>query len=69
MSNRPHCQQYHDLKAAEPATYNFGEDELNALGYQLIRTNKFKAAILILRLNVEAYPHSSKPTTASRRLA
>jgi len=51
-------KQYHDLKAAEPATYNFDEDELNTLGYQLIGAKKFKEAICILQLNVEAYPQS-----------
>lgn len=53
------AKQYHDLKGAEPATYNFDEDELNTLGYQLIRTKKFKEAIRIFQLNVEAYPQSS----------
>jgi hypothetical protein len=53
------AKQYHDLKAAEPATYNFDEDELNSLGYQFIRTKKFKEAIRILQLNVEAYPQSA----------
>jgi hypothetical protein len=53
------AKQYRDLKAAGPATYNFDEGELNALGYQLIRANKFKEAIRILQLNVEAYPQSS----------
>lgn len=52
-------QQYHDLKASAPTTYNFDEDELNALGYQFIRTNKFKDAIRIFQLNVDEYPHSS----------
>jgi uncharacterized membrane protein len=52
-------KQYHDLKAAAPATYNFDENQLNDLGYQLIRTNKFKDATRILKLNVEAYPLSS----------
>jgi tetratricopeptide (TPR) repeat protein len=52
-------KQYYDLKAAKPPTYNFDEDELNSLGYQLIRANKFKEAIRILELNVEAYPQSS----------
>ncbi len=52
------AKQYHDLKAAAPANYNFDEDELNALGYQLINTKKFKEAIRILQLNVEAYPQS-----------
>jgi hypothetical protein len=52
------AKQYQDLKAAAPATYNFDEDELNNLGYQLIRHNKFKDAIRIFQINVEAYPKS-----------
>jgi hypothetical protein len=53
------AKQYHDLKAAEPSTYNFDEAELNNLGYELIRANKLKAAIRVLQLNVEAYPQSA----------
>jgi hypothetical protein len=53
------AKQYHDLKAAKAAAYNFDEDELNALGYQLLGAKKFKEAIRILQLNVEAYPQSS----------
>lgn len=52
-------RQYRDLKATQQTTYNFDEDQLNALGYQLIRTKKFKDAIRIFQLNVEAYPQSS----------
>jgi tetratricopeptide (TPR) repeat protein len=52
-------KQYHDLKAAQPTTYNFDEDQLNALGYRLIRAKTFKDAIRIFQLNVEAYPQSS----------
>lgn len=52
-------KQYHDLKAAAPATYNFDEGELDNLGYELIRTKKFKEAIRVFQLNVEAYPQSS----------
>jgi uncharacterized membrane protein len=52
-------QQYHDLKAAQPATYNFDESELNSLGYRLLNAKKFKDAIRIFQLNVEAYPQSS----------
>ena len=52
-------EQYHDLKAAQPATYNFDEGELNALGYTLIGAKKFKEAIRILQLNAESYPRSS----------
>jgi tetratricopeptide (TPR) repeat protein len=53
--------QYHQLRASAPATYNFDENQLNTLGYQLLRTNKFKDAIRIFQLNVEAYPQSSNP--------
>jgi hypothetical protein len=53
------AKQYRDLKAAAPSTYNFDEDELNNLGYQLLRDKKFNDAIRIFQLNVEAYPQSS----------
>ena len=52
-------QQYDELKTAAPATYNFEEDELNALGYRLLRTKKLREAVRVLQLNVEAYPRSS----------
>jgi len=52
------AKQYSDLKAAAPATYNFDENELNNLGYQLIRANKFKEAIRVFQINVEAFPKS-----------
>jgi tetratricopeptide (TPR) repeat protein len=52
-------KQYHDLKAAQPTIYNFNEDELNALGYLLIRSKKLNEAIRIFQLNVEAYPQSA----------
>jgi uncharacterized membrane protein len=52
------ARQYHALKATEPAAYNFEEDELNTLGYELIRAHKLKEAIRIFQLNVEAYPQS-----------
>jgi uncharacterized membrane protein len=51
--------QYHEIKTTQPATYNFDEGELNTLGYQLLRARKFKEAIRIFQLNIEAYPHSS----------
>jgi tetratricopeptide (TPR) repeat protein len=53
------AKQYHELKASQPNLYNFDEDELNSLGYELIRADKFKQAIRIFQLNVEAYPRSS----------
>ncbi|HYR90973.1 MAG TPA: DUF2306 domain-containing protein [Terriglobia bacterium] len=53
------ARQYHHLRDVEPSTYNFDEAELNNLGYTLIRGNKFKEAIRVFQLNVEAYPQSS----------
>jgi len=52
------AQQYHQLRAARAANYNLDEDELNALGYQLVQANKLKQAIRIFQLNIEAYPSS-----------
>jgi len=52
-------RQYHEFKADTPAIYNFDEDELNSLGYELIQARRFGDAIRILQLNVEAYPKSS----------
>ncbi len=51
-------KQYRVMKAAAPATYNFDEDELNALGYQLLQAHKLNQAIRIFQLNIEAYPQS-----------
>jgi tetratricopeptide (TPR) repeat protein len=51
-------QQYCRLKAADPATYNFDEKELNTLGYDLLRAGKFDEAKRVFELNIEAYPKS-----------
>ncbi len=51
-------RQYHALRAVRPVTMNFDEDELNVLGYDLLRAKQTKAAVRILRLNTEAYPAS-----------
>ena len=51
--------QYRELKASNASTFNFDEDQLNALGYDLLHTHKFPEAISIFQLNVEAYAQSS----------
>jgi len=51
--------QYHSLKSSNGSRYNFDEDELNALGYQLLAAKKYNEAICVFRLNVEAYPKSA----------
>jgi energy-coupling factor transporter ATP-binding protein EcfA2 len=50
--------RYHELKRTEPNKYDFAEDELNSLGYKLLRGNKVKDAIEVFKLNVEAYRDS-----------
>ena len=50
--------QYHALRAAPKPVYNFDEDELNTLGYQLVRAKNINGAIRILSLNAEVYPKS-----------
>ena len=52
-------QQYHDLKTTDLGAYNFDEDELNNLGYELIRAHNIKTAVRIFQLNVEAFPQSA----------
>jgi imidazolonepropionase-like amidohydrolase len=51
-------KQYHELRATQPDKYDFGEDELNSLGYQLLGSKQIKAAIQVFQLNVEVYPES-----------
>lgn len=52
-------KQYYDLKKNQPQSYEFGERQLNILGYNFINQGKFKEAIRVLQLNVEVYPSSS----------
>ena len=40
-------------------SFVFNEDELNGLGYQMIRENKLEEAIKLFKLNVEEYPKSA----------
>lgn len=51
-------KRYHELKAAAPTAYDFGEAELNGLGYQLLEMRRFNDALRVFALNVEAYPSS-----------
>jgi CubicO group peptidase (beta-lactamase class C family) len=54
-------KQYRDLKATQGAAYNFAEEELNTLGYQLLGAKKLKEAIEIFKLNVEIHPQAANP--------
>jgi D-alanyl-D-alanine-carboxypeptidase/D-alanyl-D-alanine-endopeptidase len=50
--------QYRELKTTQPGVYDFSENELIDLGYQLIHLKRFADAIAIFKLSVEAYPQS-----------
>ncbi len=52
-------EQYRELKKNQPDSYNFGENELNMLGYQLLWRDMNEAAIEMHKLNVQAYPDSA----------
>ncbi len=51
--------QYRDLKTRQSKEYDLGEDEINRLGYQLLRAEKVNEAIEIFKLNVEAFPQAA----------
>lgn len=53
-------REYRALKASPAASeYDFGEMELNRIGYQLLQMKKVEEAIEIFKLNVEVYPQSA----------
>jgi hypothetical protein len=52
-------KHYRELREREPNAYDFGEEELNNVGYYLIGMKKYKDAIAILKLNVEIFPQSA----------
>ncbi len=54
-------EQYYILQDAQADAYNFGENELNMLGYQLLWREMFDAAIEVFKLNVHVYPQSANP--------
>ena len=51
--------QYQELKKTRPDDYNFTYDnELNMLGYELLRRGDKQQAIEVFKLNVDAFPKS-----------
>ncbi len=54
--------EYRKLKSGtDSAKYDFSENELNTLGYQILGTDKTKDAIEIFKLNVETFPKAANP--------
>jgi glyoxylase-like metal-dependent hydrolase (beta-lactamase superfamily II) len=54
-------EKYHELKKNHPEDYNFGENNLNALGYYLLGKEKYDEAIEIFKLNIVLFPESANP--------
>jgi hypothetical protein len=54
-------EQYHELKKNNPDSYDFSENVLNMLGYQLLWRDMTEAAIEIHKLNIQVYPDSANP--------
>ena len=52
-------RQYYYIKKHHQDKYDFGENELNTLGYILLETGKISEAIEIFKLNLEVYPESA----------
>jgi hypothetical protein len=50
---------YHELKKEKTDDYEFGEGELNSLGYKLLSEKKWQAAIKVFELNTIIYAASS----------
>ena len=51
--------QYRDLRKTQPGTYDFGEDTLLDLGFDLFDAGKISAATKIFELSLAAFPRSS----------
>ena len=51
--------QYKTLKSEGPASYDFAENELNRLGYQLLQIERIEDALEILRLNNQEFSESA----------
>nr|MBN2277338.1 MBL fold metallo-hydrolase [candidate division Zixibacteria bacterium] len=50
---------YRYLSRNYPGRYDFEENQLNILGYQLLRRGMIDEAIAVFELNIEAYPESA----------
>jgi len=58
---KPAIKKYRSLWKTKRDRYQFGEDQLNELGYWLLERDSTNDAIEIFRLNVESYPEAANP--------
>lgn len=52
---------YHALRDSAAARYDFGESQLNALGYLYLRRGDLSTAIRLFELNIEQFPEAANP--------
>lgn len=52
-------EAYRKIKQEQPNNVAVEEGRINNLGYELLRAQKYDAAIAVFKLNVEFYPQSS----------
>ncbi len=53
--------KYRHLRKNSSDKYNFGVNQLNRLGYELLARGRVADAIEVFRLNIEVYPDQSNP--------
>ncbi len=53
--------RYRKLRDTDPDGYDFGENQLNQVGYGLLQNGRSEAALEIFKLNVEMYPQAWNP--------
>ena len=53
---RAALDRYRELRRGQPGKYDFSENELNSLGYAILRRGDTAAAVEMLRLNAEQFP-------------
>ncbi len=55
------ADRYRTLKETAPDAYDFGESQLNSLGYYYLGRAEIETAIAVFQLNVEAFPEAFNP--------
>ncbi|RYG30205.1 MAG: hypothetical protein EON93_15270, partial [Burkholderiales bacterium] len=55
----PAIRRYHELKRTQPDAFDFGDDTLVDLGYDLFNARKLDAAKAMFQLNLQGYPESA----------
>ena len=53
--------RYRELRESEPDVWDFGESQLNSLGYRYLGRGEVETAIAIFELNVEMFPEAFNP--------